>query len=66
MSTELKTRSQIAQQYNIHRTTLYRKLREKGIKLPSGLLCSKWQQFIAAALSSYDENTPNQIPKESE
>lgn len=33
-----KTRQQIAEEYGIHRNTLYKKLKEKGIKLPTGLL----------------------------
>jgi len=33
-----KTRKEIAVQYGIHRNTLLRRLRKKGVKLPGGLI----------------------------
>ncbi len=52
MNTELKTRREIAKQLNIHPTTLYRKLKLKGIKLGSGLLDQRQQALIIGVLSS--------------
>ena len=52
MNTELKTRREIAKQLNIHPTTLYRKLKLKGIKLSSGLLDQRQQALIIVALSA--------------
>lgn len=61
MKTELKTRREIAKQLNIHPTTLYRKLKLKGIKLSSGLLDQRQQALIIAVLSSpLDEETATQ------
>lgn len=51
MVQKLKTRSQVAEEYNIHRTTLYRKLKNMGIYLPPGLLNEKWQLLIAHVLN---------------
>lgn len=54
---------QIAQRLGVHRSTIYRKLKKRGIKLPSGLLGPKWQQVILQVLNGeiVDEEILNSL-----
>ena len=49
-SLEFKSRSQIAQEYGIHRDTLRRLLKRYDIKLPRGLVSPKDQSIIRNAI----------------
>jgi DNA-directed RNA polymerase specialized sigma54-like protein len=59
--------SQIAEQLEIHRSTIYRKLKKRGIKLPGGLIGPKWQEVILKVLSNetIDEETLKNLITES-
>jgi hypothetical protein len=41
-----KTRRQIADEFDIHYQTLWRRLEKNGIKLPKGRLLPKWQKVV--------------------
>jgi predicted DNA-binding transcriptional regulator AlpA len=57
MSTEVTTEfkllsfCQLAEQLGVHRSTIYRKLRKKGIKPPGELLGPKWVEIIIQVLN---------------
>ena len=46
----LKTRKQLAQEYGISRSTLYRRLKEAGIEMPRGMLNPLYQCQIYQVL----------------
>lgn len=46
----MKSRQQIAYEYDISVPTLMRQLKKLGIELPLGIITPKWQIIIYAAL----------------
>lgn len=56
VTTEFKfiTLCELSDQLGIHRSTVYRKLKKRGIKPPGGLLGPKWVDLIVRTIN--DEN----------
>lgn len=69
MSTEalldfkLITVCQLADDIGVHRSTIYRKLKKRGIQPPGGLLGTKWVEIIVKVLNDLDIDL-EKIPKE--
>lgn len=57
--TVYKTRQQIASEYGISRTTLYRRLKKIGLSLPKTLLDSYHLNKIYNSLGFPGNNSPN-------
>jgi len=57
-SNPTKTRTQIADEYGIHRNTLCRLLKKKGITLPQGLLYPQDVKRIYEALGHPQDKQP--------
>jgi predicted DNA-binding transcriptional regulator AlpA len=70
MSTEvlldfkLITLSQLADHIGVHRSTIYRKLKKRGIQPPGELLGPKWVEIIVKILNDLDVEF-EKLPKES-
>ena len=56
----MKTLQEMADEYNVHRSTFRRRLRNVGIDLPRGRISPKHQALIYEALGKPKSNTPRQ------
>lgn len=61
---KLITLSQLADEVGIHRSTIYRKLKKRGIQPPGKLLGPKWIEIIVKVLNDLDIEFEH-LPKES-
>lgn len=61
---KLITLSQLADEVGIHRSTIYRKLKKRGIQPPGELLGPKWIEIIVKVLNDLDIEFEH-LPKES-
>lgn len=59
---KLVTLSQLADQIGIHRSTIYRKLKKRGIQPPGELLGPKWVEVIVKVLNG-EEIIRNGLPE---